>query len=534
MIPRVIHRVWCGSSQRPDIYEEYWRAWQRQLPDYEFVTWEDADAARVPLAKESFIRGCSPVQKADILRYAILHSEGGVYMDCDMMPLTWRDWGVEDGLLTCNESEADDIRSIGFIAAPREDATFARALERISRTSLGSRPINEETGPVLFRQCIEGETQLPTEAFYPYHYDEPFSLVFERSLTQTYGIHVWGMSWLTPPALAAKARNWMFAGDIAAAESLALPIQDQPQAGEIVQHVARVRTARATFVDQLSAPAFAAAVRQQQLCGQALPAALNREAPNATPSFFDAAWHLLKSRPGSAVWQIGAADGIVADLLRPLLVNFDPVGVLVEPNPWLYDQLRRNYRNNRHLTLLNVAIGAQAAKSQLRAVNPAVVSDRGLPHWALGLSTFQPTSNALGGKTVTPDMRERLMSATELIDVDVITFGDVLSEAGGQKPDIVVIDVEGMDAELVVALFTVPLYPRIVMFEQSCLSTEEVASLRQRLPDNYFWADLGEDVVLYRRDFLDELTREQFVEEGRTKLLARWRPDLLLPGYFPR
>ena len=33
------------------------------------------------------------------------------------------------------------------------------------------------------------------------------------------------------------------------------------------------------------------------------------------------------------VWQIGAADGILVDPIRPLMVRFNPVSVLLEPNP---------------------------------------------------------------------------------------------------------------------------------------------------------------------------------------------------------
>jgi FkbM family methyltransferase len=529
MVPRVLHRVWLGPRPIPERYEAYWAAWKRQLPDYELVTWTEREAVRLASVAPLLERAVSPTQQADILRYAVLQAEGGVYMDCDMMPLQWRDWGLEEGLVTCNESTDDDIRSIGFIAAPKGNETFARALSLISATKLGTDAVNFETGPVLFRKAIAAEQRLPDAAFYPYHHEEPFSAIFERDLSATYGIHVWGMSWLGPDALADKARRWMQAGDIGAAEALARTLPAEPPAADIVEHCRRVRSIRTMLVNAVEERRYASAVDSGWLCGALIPAPA-APLPSAHPRFLDAAWHLLQQSPASPVWQIGAADGIVADPLRPLLINFDPPGMLVEPNPWIFSRLQQNYRNNARLTLVNAAVAGTAGKAELRAVVPEEVAARALPDWALGLSTFDPSANALGGKTVTTDVQRRLMKATRAVEVQTLTVADLLSQTGGMLPDIVVVDAAGMDTDIVGWLLDAGLRPRIVQLEVACVTEEQIAALKARLPADYVWIDLGEDAALYRRDFLDDLAREAYVEEGRLAHLARYRPDLLVGG----
>lgn len=529
MIPRILHRVWCGPATMPERYEEYWAAWKRQLPGYDHITWSERDAERLGVA-DLVVASSSPVQKSDILRYAILGAEGGVYVDCDVMPFQWRDWGVEEGLVTCNEDGADAIRSIGFIAAPRGDPTFSRALAKIDASSLGSRPVNEETGPVLFRSCLTDERRLPTPAFYPYHYNEPFSVIFDRDLSETWGIHVWGMSWLGPDAIAGKARQWMMAGDVGAADALARSIPTQRQAQAIIEQCQRARAVRTALANAVQERRFAQAIRSGWLCGMQIGGKDGTDPALRLPGFIDAAWYLMRETPQATIWQIGAADGIVADLLRPLIVNFDANAVLVEPNPWLFDRLKENYRANTRLKFVNAAIGAAAGRATMRLIVPDEVARCGLPAWATGLSTFDPSANALGGKTVTPEMRDRLMAATQAVEVEVISVRDLLEKTGAVMPSIVVIDAEGMDAEIAASILDAGIRPAILLLEVACLTAAKIADLKLKVPAWYDWVDLGEDVALYRLDLVEGHARHAYIEEGRSALLARFRPELLLPG----
>ena len=66
-----------------------------------------------------------------------------------------------------------------------------------------------------------------------------------------------------------------------------------------------------------------------------------------------------KVYPAATLVQIGANDGIVDDPLREFLLRGLWRGVLVEPVPYLFERLRRNYSSRPDLAFANVAIASQ-------------------------------------------------------------------------------------------------------------------------------------------------------------------------------
>lgn len=87
-IPKVIHQTW-KTEELP----ERWRASRQQCmdlhPDYEHILWTDAKS-RAFIAEHyawflpTFDAYPYPIQRADAIRYFVLHRYGGIYMDLDM------------------------------------------------------------------------------------------------------------------------------------------------------------------------------------------------------------------------------------------------------------------------------------------------------------------------------------------------------------------------------------------------------------------------------------------------------------------
>jgi len=83
-IPRHIHMTW-KTEQMPSW--SYHRQWQTMNPDYKFSLWTDAKIVTflgthhprfTPLLSK-----LSNIEKADLIRYAVLYTYGGVYADID-------------------------------------------------------------------------------------------------------------------------------------------------------------------------------------------------------------------------------------------------------------------------------------------------------------------------------------------------------------------------------------------------------------------------------------------------------------------
>lgn len=98
MIPKIIHIIWIGDQTK--LPEKCVNSWVKKNPDYEIRLWGNDELQSLnwhnknhisTLLSLGFFNGV-----ADLMRYEILHSCGGVYVDADSMCIH----GLEDWLLS--------------------------------------------------------------------------------------------------------------------------------------------------------------------------------------------------------------------------------------------------------------------------------------------------------------------------------------------------------------------------------------------------------------------------------------------------
>ena len=90
-IPRVIHQTWKDNNIPPE-----WQAARQSCldihPGYEYKLWTDASSeafveAHYPKLAHTYRNYPYVIQRADAIRYAILHHYGGLYIDLDIVCL---------------------------------------------------------------------------------------------------------------------------------------------------------------------------------------------------------------------------------------------------------------------------------------------------------------------------------------------------------------------------------------------------------------------------------------------------------------
>ena len=87
MIPRIIHQTWRDRDIPPSL-QAYVASWPRLHPGWEIRLWTDDDLAALarqeyPHLAEQYFSYPRAIQRADLGRYLVLRSHGGVYADLD-------------------------------------------------------------------------------------------------------------------------------------------------------------------------------------------------------------------------------------------------------------------------------------------------------------------------------------------------------------------------------------------------------------------------------------------------------------------
>jgi len=87
-IPRRLHQVW-DTDRIPTRFEKWMRTWKVVNPDWEYWFWT-LDAVRSLIVRDFreflvlYDSYTAPIFRADFMRYFVLYTYGGVYMDLDM------------------------------------------------------------------------------------------------------------------------------------------------------------------------------------------------------------------------------------------------------------------------------------------------------------------------------------------------------------------------------------------------------------------------------------------------------------------
>jgi FkbM family methyltransferase len=184
---------------------------------------------------------------------------------------------------------------------------------------------------------------------------------------------------------------------------------------------------------------------------------------------------LMRTTPKPFFVQVGGFDGVSFDPLRQQIVDKDLAGLIVEPIPQYFDQLKSLYAGSRSVTPVNCAITEENGERIIWRFNPVAV-ERGLlpPHFA-GISSFVmedllKDTGVLGRSSPNAETTAALRALLQPVTVQCRTMGTLLAEHGVEKVDILQIDTEGYDY-IILKLFDLAKYrPGVIHYEHQHLS----------------------------------------------------------------
>jgi len=84
-IPQKIHYFWFGNGKKPKILEKCIKSWQKYLPEYEIIEWNETN---FDIEQSKYCKDAYEAKKyayvADYARFKILYEHGGIYFDTDV------------------------------------------------------------------------------------------------------------------------------------------------------------------------------------------------------------------------------------------------------------------------------------------------------------------------------------------------------------------------------------------------------------------------------------------------------------------
>lgn len=108
MIPKKIHYCWLSGDPLPEKIQQCMQTWQVTMPEYELVLW---DTNKFDVTSISFVHEAYQQRKwafaADYIRLYALYTEGGIYLDTDVIVKQKFDELLDCGFFTSVEQNVD-------------------------------------------------------------------------------------------------------------------------------------------------------------------------------------------------------------------------------------------------------------------------------------------------------------------------------------------------------------------------------------------------------------------------------------------
>jgi FkbM family methyltransferase len=197
--------------------------------------------------------------------------------------------------------------------------------------------------------------------------------------------------------------------------------------------------------------------------------------------------------------EVGAMDGVSYDPLHEHIVANSWRGMLIEPLPDMFQQLRHTYRQFPHLILENVAIADAAGTATMLRVSSDAVEKGLVPAWAKGISSFYADRNELGNAEYSSSILEQIRPHVIREVVKCETLNNLMVKHNVRKIDILQIDVEGHDYHVLKQFDFERFQPAAVRMEFCALPAQEQQLTRSLLEKHgYETLQLSDDLLAWR------------------------------------
>jgi FkbM family methyltransferase len=196
---------------------------------------------------------------------------------------------------------------------------------------------------------------------------------------------------------------------------------------------------------------------------------------------------------------MGAADGLLHDPYREFIIQKNMRGMLVEPLPFQYAKLQRNYSHKRGVTFVQCAVSYPPQKMELFILREAFLAT--LPNremLALQASTSRTRFIESLKQCGVPDAEEHVVS----IQVPGCTVEQLMAQNNLAWCDCLFLDLEGYEPNVLLNMDYVRIKPKLIAYENIHLG-ERSEQIRNHLMGMHFKLfDFPQDTVAVAKEWL--------------------------------
>lgn len=199
--------------------------------------------------------------------------------------------------------------------------------------------------------------------------------------------------------------------------------------------------------------------------------------------------------------QIGANDGRMQDPLYDHIRRYGLRGLLVEPQPAVFEKLKRNYADQPQLLFENCAIAPEEGEMTLYTLPDTLDFPEADKNFS-GFASFNREHVIKGFNFHAPQVGLTGRAEDYLVTcrVSAMPFGALLQKHSIERVDYVQIDTEGFDFEIIKMIDFKTCSPGAILYEHSGLSRKDKVTCWEFLTERgYSCAVCGMDTLAYRK-----------------------------------
>lgn len=156
MIPKILHYCWLSKDPLPMEARECIKSWKRFMPDWELRLWdmERFDVNSVPFVAEA-VAAKKWAFAADYIRVYALYTEGGVYLDSDVLVRKSMDFVLNNRAFSAVEyfpQLAEVVQESGLVDS---EGNKLDPEARIHGIQVQAAILGAEKGHPFFKECLE-------------------------------------------------------------------------------------------------------------------------------------------------------------------------------------------------------------------------------------------------------------------------------------------------------------------------------------------------------------------------------------------